>query len=115
MDLLNIRSHFHDGARQAAGTFLSPLTNAIGEQRRLVESMAMVSRVRVEECKHMMAWGKCQVSHLSSSGLKGTLQRGRVPSETIPCLAPRLGCLCCSAKLGQAGLHSHTCFLWFAN
>ncbi|KAF9989868.1 hypothetical protein BGZ75_004694 [Mortierella antarctica] len=60
MDLLNIQSHFQESARRAAGSFLSPLTNAIGEQRRLVDSLAVVSKVRVEECKHMMVWSKSQ-------------------------------------------------------
>ncbi|KAF9950931.1 hypothetical protein BGZ72_007485 [Mortierella alpina] len=60
MDLLNIRSHFQEGARMAAGSFMSPLTNAIGEQRRLVESLAVVSKIRVDECKHMMTWSKSQ-------------------------------------------------------
>ncbi|KAG0256687.1 hypothetical protein DFQ27_005547 [Actinomortierella ambigua] len=58
MDLLG--SHFSESARRAAGSFLSPLTNAIGEQRRLVESLNAVSKVRVEECKHMMIWSKSQ-------------------------------------------------------
>ncbi|KAF9578505.1 hypothetical protein BGW38_005654, partial [Lunasporangiospora selenospora] len=58
MDLLG--SHFQESARRAAGSFLSPLTNAIGEQRRLVESLNVVSKVRVEECKHMMVWSKSQ-------------------------------------------------------
>ncbi len=61
MDLLNIQSHLQESARRAAGSFLSPLTNAIGEQRRLVDSLAVVSKVRVEECKHMMVWSKSQV------------------------------------------------------
>ncbi|KAF8960849.1 hypothetical protein BGZ46_001492, partial [Entomortierella lignicola] len=47
-------------ARHAAGTFLTPLANAIAEQRRLVESLSLVSKVRVEECKHMMTWSKYQ-------------------------------------------------------
>ncbi|KAG0336453.1 hypothetical protein BG004_008060 [Podila humilis] len=60
MDLLNIQNHLQEGARRAAGTFLTPLTNAIGEQKRLIESLAVVSKVRVEECKHMMLWSKSQ-------------------------------------------------------
>jgi hypothetical protein len=60
MDLLNL-PHLQESARRAAGSFLSPLTNAIGEQRRLVDSLAVVSKVRVEECKHMMVWSKSQV------------------------------------------------------
>ncbi|KAF9582887.1 hypothetical protein BGW38_010623 [Lunasporangiospora selenospora] len=59
-----------DGARYAAGSFLSPLTNAIGEQRRLVESLAVVSKVRVEECKHMMVWSKSQTEDLADVLLK---------------------------------------------
>ncbi|KAF9922316.1 hypothetical protein BGZ65_009691, partial [Modicella reniformis] len=55
---------------QAAGSFLTPLTNAIGEQRRLVESLAVVSKVRVEECKHMMTWGKYQTEDLGDVLLK---------------------------------------------
>ncbi|KAI7825333.1 Eisosome component PIL1-domain-containing protein [Gamsiella multidivaricata] len=70
MDLLSIRSHFSESARQAAGTFLTPLTNAIGEQRRLVESLAVVSKVRVEECKHMMTWSKYQTEDLGDVLLK---------------------------------------------
>jgi hypothetical protein len=62
MDLLNL-PHLHESARRAAGSFLSPLTNAIGEQRRLVDSLAVVSKVRVEECKHMMVWSKSQVPY----------------------------------------------------
>ncbi|KAF9576994.1 hypothetical protein EC968_000121 [Mortierella alpina] len=70
MDLLNIRSHFQEGARMAAGSFMSPLTNAIGEQRRLVESLAVVSKVRVDECKHMMTWSKSQTEDLGDVLLK---------------------------------------------
>ncbi|KAF9967395.1 hypothetical protein BGZ70_009718 [Mortierella alpina] len=70
MDLLNIRSHFQEGARMAAGSFLSPLTNAIGEQRKLVESLAVVSKVRVDECKHMMTWSKSQTEDLGDVLLK---------------------------------------------
>ena len=62
MDMINSgRSRLHDGARYAAGSFMNPLTNAIGEQRRLVDSLSAVSKARVEECKHMMAWSKSQV------------------------------------------------------
>lgn len=61
MDSLNIQNHFQESARRAAGTFLTPLTNAISEQKRLIESLAVVSKVRVEECKHMMLWSKSQV------------------------------------------------------
>lgn len=64
MELLG--THFQESARRAAGSFLSPLTNAIGEQRRLVESLAVVSKVRVEECKHMMVWSKSQVQELAN-------------------------------------------------
>ncbi|KAF9542061.1 hypothetical protein EC957_002354 [Mortierella hygrophila] len=61
MDMINSgRSRLHDGARYAAGSFMNPLTNAIGEQRRLVDSLSAVSKARVEECKHMMAWSKSQ-------------------------------------------------------
>lgn len=67
MDLLGIRSHIQESARQAAGSFLTPLTNAIAEQRRLVDSLGLVSKVRVEECKHMMTWSKYQVNHWSPS------------------------------------------------
>ncbi|CAO3567490.1 unnamed protein product [Mortierella alpina] len=70
MDLLDIRSHFQEGARMAAGSFLSPLTNAIGEQRKLVESLAVVSKVRVDECKHMMTWSKSQTEDLGDVLLK---------------------------------------------
>ncbi|KAI8596845.1 Eisosome component PIL1-domain-containing protein [Dissophora ornata] len=70
MDLLNIRSHFNESTRQAASTFLTPLTNAIGEQRRLVESLAIVSKVRVDECKHMMTWSKYQTEDLGDVLLK---------------------------------------------
>lgn len=70
MDILG--THLQESARRAAGSFLSPLTNAIGEQRRLVESLALVSKVRVEECKHMMVWSKAQVPklmrHYNSAG-----------------------------------------------
>ncbi|KAG0232634.1 hypothetical protein BGX31_005075 [Mortierella sp. GBA43] len=58
MDLLG--TSLQESARRAAGSFLSPLTNAIGEQRRLVDSLAIVSKTRVEECKHMMVWSKAQ-------------------------------------------------------
>ncbi|KAG0057584.1 DnaJ (Hsp40), sub C, member 17 [Gryganskiella cystojenkinii] len=70
MDLLNIRSLYHEGARQAAGSFMSPLTNAILEQRRLVDGLSVVSKVRVEECKHMMIWGKSQTEDLEDVLLK---------------------------------------------
>ncbi|KAG9325455.1 hypothetical protein KVV02_004768 [Mortierella alpina] len=70
MDLLNIQSHFQESARRAAGSFLSPLTNAIGEQRRLVDSLAVVSKVRVEECKHMMVWSKSQTEDIGDVLLK---------------------------------------------
>ncbi|KAF9971467.1 hypothetical protein BGZ73_005603 [Actinomortierella ambigua] len=68
MDLLG--SHFSESARRAAGSFLSPLTNAIGEQRRLVESLNVVSKVRVEECKHMMIWSKSQTEDIGDVLLK---------------------------------------------
>ncbi|KAG0368645.1 hypothetical protein BGZ54_001504 [Gamsiella multidivaricata] len=68
MDLLG--THLQESARRAAGSFLSPLTNAIGEQRRLVESLAVVSKVRVEECKHMMVWSKSQTDDLGDVLLK---------------------------------------------
>ncbi|KAG0233101.1 hypothetical protein BGW42_007689 [Actinomortierella wolfii] len=68
MDLLG--AHFSESARRAAGSFLSPLTNAIGEQRRLVESLNVVSKVRVEECKHMMVWSKSQTEDLGDVLLK---------------------------------------------
>ncbi|KAF9111359.1 DnaJ (Hsp40), sub C, member 17 [Mortierella sp. AM989] len=58
-------------ARQAAGQmFLTPLTNAIAEQRLLVDSFAQVSKVRVEECKHMMEWSKSQPEDLGDVLLK---------------------------------------------
>ncbi|KAF9439322.1 hypothetical protein BGZ76_003852 [Entomortierella beljakovae] len=69
MDLL-LGNHLQESARRAAGSFLSPLTNAIGEQRRLVESLAVVSKVRVEECKHMMLWSKSQTDDLGDVLLK---------------------------------------------
>ncbi|KAF8982560.1 hypothetical protein BGZ46_001090 [Entomortierella lignicola] len=69
MDLL-LGNHLQESARRAAGSFLSPLTNAIGEQRRLVESLAIVSKVRVEECKHMMVWSKSQTDDLGDVLLK---------------------------------------------
>ncbi|KAG0329207.1 hypothetical protein BGZ99_003097 [Dissophora globulifera] len=69
MELL-LGSHLQESARRAAGSFLSPLTNAIGEQRRLVESLAVVSKVRVEECKHMMIWSKAQTDDLGDVLLK---------------------------------------------
>lgn len=65
MDLLNL-PHLQESARRAAGSFLSPLTNAIGEQRRLVDSLTVVSKVRVEECKHMMVWSKSQVQNFKT-------------------------------------------------
>ncbi|KAG0092258.1 hypothetical protein BGZ93_006298 [Podila epicladia] len=68
MELLG--SHFQESARRAAGSFLSPLTNAIGEQRRLVESLAVVSKIRVEECKHMMVWSKSQTDDVGDVLLK---------------------------------------------
>ncbi|KAG0355505.1 hypothetical protein BG005_005561 [Podila minutissima] len=68
MELLG--THFQESARRAAGSFLSPLTNAIGEQRRLVESLAVVSKVRVEECKHMMVWSKSQTDDVGDVLLK---------------------------------------------
>ena len=77
MDLL-LGSHLQESARRAAGSFLSPLTNAIGEQRRLVESLAVVSKVRVEECKHMMIWSKSQVRSLN---LRVHLIRGCLEHE----------------------------------
>lgn len=64
------RSRLHDGARYAAGSFMNPLTNAIGEQRRLVDSLSAVSKARVEECKHMMAWSKSQTDDLGDVLLK---------------------------------------------
>ncbi|KFH65658.1 hypothetical protein MVEG_09132 [Podila verticillata NRRL 6337] len=70
MDLLNIQNHFQDSARRAAGTFLTPLTNAISEQKRLIESLAVVSKVRVEECKHMMLWSKSQTEDIGDVLLK---------------------------------------------
>ncbi|KAF9125168.1 hypothetical protein BGW39_007607, partial [Mortierella sp. 14UC] len=70
MDLLNNLPHLHESARRAAGSFLSPLTNAIGEQRRLVDSLAVVSKVRVEECKHMMVWSKSQTEDIGDVLLK---------------------------------------------
>ncbi|GJJ68402.1 hypothetical protein EMPS_00748 [Entomortierella parvispora] len=70
MDLLGLQSHLQDSARRAAGSFLSPLTNAIGEQRRLIDSLAVVSKVRVEECKHMMDWSKTQTDDLGDVLLK---------------------------------------------
>ncbi|KAF9361868.1 hypothetical protein BGX34_006853 [Mortierella sp. NVP85] len=60
MDMLGLRSHIQESARQAAGSFLTPLTNAIAEQRRLVDSLGLVSKIRVEECRHMMTWSKYQ-------------------------------------------------------
>ncbi|KAF9387441.1 hypothetical protein CPC16_007025 [Podila verticillata] len=68
MELLG--THFQESARRAAGSFLSPLTNAIGEQRRLVESLAVVSKIRVEECKHMMVWSKSQTDDVGDVLLK---------------------------------------------
>ncbi|KAF9950782.1 hypothetical protein BGZ65_006380, partial [Modicella reniformis] len=68
MDLLG--THLQESARRAAGSFLSPLTNAIGEQRRLVDSLAIVSKIRVEECKHMMVWSKAQTEDLGDVLLK---------------------------------------------
>ncbi|KAG0288959.1 hypothetical protein BGZ96_007360 [Linnemannia gamsii] len=69
MDLLNL-PHLQESARRAAGSFLSPLTNAISEQRRLVDSLAVVSKVRVEECKHMMVWSKSQTEDIGDVLLK---------------------------------------------
>ena len=86
MDLLGLQSHLQDSARRAAGSFLSPLTNAIGEQRRLIDSLAVVSKVRVDECKHMMEWSKTQVNALfpSSKVTLLDLQVGWVHSTLIP-------------------------------
>ncbi|KAG0335646.1 hypothetical protein BG000_007358 [Podila horticola] len=70
MDSLNIQNHFQESARRAAGTFLTPLTNAISEQKRLIESLAVVSKVRVEECKHMMLWSKSQTEDIGDVLLK---------------------------------------------
>ncbi|KAF9906427.1 hypothetical protein EC991_000674 [Linnemannia zychae] len=71
MDMISSgRSRLHDGARYAAGSFMNPLTNAIGEQRRLVDSLGAVSKARVEECKHMMAWSKSQTDDLGDVLLK---------------------------------------------
>ncbi|KAF9135948.1 hypothetical protein BGW39_009922 [Mortierella sp. 14UC] len=71
MDMISSgRSRLHDGARYAAGSFMNPLTNAIGEQRRLVDSLSAVSKARVEECKHMMAWSKSQTDDLGDVLLK---------------------------------------------
>ncbi|KAK3814461.1 MAG: Eisosome component PIL1-domain-containing protein [Benniella sp.] len=70
MDMLGLRSHIQESARQAAGSFLTPLTNAIAEQRRLVDSLALVSKIRVEECRHMMTWSKYQTEDLGDVLLK---------------------------------------------
>ncbi|KAF9926266.1 hypothetical protein FBU30_004126 [Linnemannia zychae] len=64
------RSRLHDGARYAAGPFMNPLTSAISEQRRLVDGLSAVSKARVEECKHMMAWSKSQTDDLADVLLK---------------------------------------------
>ncbi|KAF9152267.1 hypothetical protein BGX20_005195, partial [Mortierella sp. AD010] len=66
----SIKSQIQESARHAAGQFLTPLSNAIAEQRRLVESLALVSKVRVEECKHMMTWSKYQTEDLADVLLK---------------------------------------------
>ncbi|KAF9433777.1 DnaJ (Hsp40), sub C, member 17 [Entomortierella beljakovae] len=66
----SIKSHIQEGARYAAGQLQTPLTNAISEQRRLIENLANVSRVRVEECKHMMTWSKYQTEDLGDVLLK---------------------------------------------
>ncbi|KAI8355207.1 hypothetical protein B0O80DRAFT_38708 [Mortierella sp. GBAus27b] len=71
MDLLG--TSLQESARRAAGSFLSPLTNAIGEQRRLVDSLAIVSKTRVEECKHMMVWSKAQTEDVGDVLIKMNL------------------------------------------